>query len=392
VPDIRIDDRFWSGADLLRCGTPEGLCAEGAGLSIGPASIDALPIDPVPTGAARDTVHGHHYGVWTSPWHRPGFGATELVASWNATTPPGTWLRVAAAARSGTGEYTAWYVLGEWAYGDADIRRTTVTGQRDAHAHVAADTLVAEPGVVFTGYRLRVTLHRAPGAPAGPVLTAVGAMTSALPERSEVPASAPGAARGTELPVPRFAQHRHRDRYPEYGGGGESWCSPASTAMVLAYWGAGPDANELAWLPPGYPDPQVAHAARFTYDTGYGGTGTWPFNTAYAAHFGMTARVTRLASMTALETYLAAGIPVITSQSFTPGELPGAGYDTEGHLMVVTGCTADGDVIANDPAHAAVRTVYPRGAFETVWQRTRRRTRDGREADGPGGIAYLITP
>ena len=38
--------------------------------------------------------------------------------------------------------------------------------------------------------------------------------------------------------------------------------------------------------------------------------------------------------------------------------------------MVVTGFTAEGDVIVNDPAapgDADVRRVYPRAAFENVW-------------------------
>ncbi|MEU6645222.1 peptidase C39 family protein [Saccharomonospora sp. NPDC046836] len=332
------------------------------------------------------------YGQWTSPVQAPGFPATELIASWNADTPPGTWLRVSARTRTSTGAVTPWYVLAEWAHGDTDIRRTTIPGQDDEHAAVDVDTLTVEPGVRLHAYQLRVSLLRVAGSQVTPVLRAVGALASALPDRFTVPVSAPGRARGIELPVPRFAQNVHRGNYPEYGGGGESWCSPASTAMVLAYWGRGPDAAELAWLPPGYPDRPVAHAARCTYDHAYHGTGNWPFNTAYAAHYGLRGRVTRLRSLTELEDYLADGVPVITSQSFLASELDGAGYDTAGHLLVVTGCTEDGDVIVNDPAADDVRRVYPRAQFETIWQRTRRHTADGTVAGGPGGIAYLIEP
>ena len=32
--------------------------------------------------------------TWTSPWFATGFGFTELVASWNASTPAGTWIEV----------------------------------------------------------------------------------------------------------------------------------------------------------------------------------------------------------------------------------------------------------------------------------------------------------
>ncbi len=63
--------------------------------------------------------------------------------------------------------------------------------------------------------------------------------------------------------------------------------------------------------------------------------------------------------------------------------------------MVVVGFTAEGDVIANDPAspsNEAVRHVYPRAQFETIWLRTKRYDADGSVADGPGGIVYVIEP
>ena len=43
-------------------------------------------------------------GTWTSPWETTTFGFMQLVASWNADTPAGTWIQVemrATAARDG---------------------------------------------------------------------------------------------------------------------------------------------------------------------------------------------------------------------------------------------------------------------------------------------------
>jgi hypothetical protein len=151
---------------------------------------------------------------------------------------------------------------------------------------------------------------------------------------------------------------------------------------VIEYWDRRPSADALAWIDPALPDPQVIHAARMTYDYAYGGTGNWSFNTAYAATYGLRAQVTRLGSLAELERVVARGIPVVTSQAFTAGELDGAGYQTDGHLMVVVGFTAAGDVVANDPAaptNTEVRRVYDRRQFETVWLRS-------------GGVAYLIRP
>ncbi|MEV5298197.1 peptidase C39 family protein [Amycolatopsis methanolica] len=347
--------------------------------------------------AGTESYEGWDYerAQWTSPFHAPGFDATELIASWNARTPPGTWIQVEAQARTATGAETAWYVMGRWAAGDGDIKRTSVDGQDDAHAQVSVDTLVMKPGVLLRSYRLRVSLYRAPGTRETATVSAVGAMTSNVPDRFEVPVSRPGKASGIELPVPAYAQNIHKGHFPEYGGGGESWCSPTSTEMVVEYWGRRPRAEDMTWIPAGYADRTVDYAARHTYDHSYEGTGNWPFNTAYAATFGLRGHVTRLHSLTELEDYIARGIPVITSQSFRADELDGAGYGTAGHIMVVVGFTANGDVIANDPAansNANVRTIYPRAQFENIWQRTKRHTEDGSVASGPGGVVYLITP
>ena len=85
----------------------------------------------------------------------------------------------------------------------------------------------------------------------------------------------------------------------------------------------------------------------------------------------------------------------MTSQSFLASELDGANYGTSGHLFVVVGFTADGDVIVNDPASSSndvVRNVYKRAQFEQIWLRTKRTNASGGVSGGSGGIAYLIKP
>ena len=105
--------------------------------------------------------------------------------------------------------------------------------------------------------------------------------------------------------------------------------------------------------------------------------------------------VTRLHSLDELERFIAAGIPVVTSQSFLASELDGANYGTSGHLFVIVGFTADGDVVVNDPASSSnevVRNVYKREQFEQIWLRTKRINASGGVSGGSGGIAYLIKP
>src|SRR5947208_563531 len=60
-------------------------------------------------------------------------------------------------------------------------------------------------GVLLADYRLKVTLYRTPGSHRQPRVFEVGAMSSALPDRFSVPASAGHIAWGRELAVPRYS-------------------------------------------------------------------------------------------------------------------------------------------------------------------------------------------
>ena len=39
-----------------------------------------------------------------------------------------------------------------------------------------------------------------------------------------------------DLGVPQYSQEIHHGDFPQYDNGGEAWCSPTSTSMVVAYW------------------------------------------------------------------------------------------------------------------------------------------------------------
>ncbi|MBO1283272.1 peptidase C39 family protein [Streptomyces albidoflavus] len=390
-----IDNHFWSTAS-------DWLQGRASGIRVVAGSRPGIRI-AAPAGVAEyadphtGTTAAWEYATWTSPLHRSKVPATELIASWNARTPAGTWLQIEAEGVYADGARTPWYVLGRWASGDQDIRRTSVDDQGDDRTSVWTDTVSvddAASGTRIVAYRLRLTLYRTPGSGATPVVWRAGAMTSDIPDRFTVPATSPGRAR--ELAVPRYSQNTHVGQYPEYDNGGEAWCSPTSSQMIIEYWGRRPTAEDLAWVNPGYDDPQVCHAARFTYDYQYEGCGNWPFNAAYAATYDdLRAVVTRLGSLSDLHRLVSAGIPVITSQSFLAEELTGAGYGTSGHLMTVIGFTEAGDIIANDPAspsNEAVRRVYDRTEWSNIWLRTKRYAADGRVLSGTGGVCYLYFP
>jgi hypothetical protein len=395
APERLADHHSWTTYTDWRSGSPEGTRAQ-AGER--PGLVIDVPLGRVDyTDPHTGRTAAWEYATWTSPVHRLGVPATEVIASWNARTPAGTWVQIELRGTYSDGTDTPWYVLGRWAAGDQDIRRTSVDGQKDGRSSVWTDTFAIDDpatGLRLASYRLRLTLYRTPGTRLTPTVWRLGATGSDVPDRFTVPASVPGIAR--ELNVPRYSQETHKGQYPEYDNGGEAWCSPTSSQMIVEFWGRKPSAADLAWVNPAYADPQVCHAARFTFDYQYEGCGNWPFNAAYAATYkDLQGVVTRLGSLTDLETLIGAGIPAITSQSFLAAELTGAGYGTAGHLMTVIGFTADGDVVANDPnspTNEAVRRIYRRREWENIWLRTKRYNAAGKVVSGTGGICYLYFP
>ncbi|MEU6406493.1 peptidase C39 family protein [Streptomyces sp. NPDC046985] len=401
TPDWRrspreVDYRGWTSCADWLTGAFQGARVAGGAR---PGVVIARPVGVTDyTDPHTGATAAWEYATWTGPLHRLAVPATEAVASWNADTPSGTWLQAELRGAYSDGTQTPWYVMGRWAAGDEDVKRTSVDGQSDGRSSISTDTFAVDApasGLRLAAYQLRLTLYRRPGTRLTPTVWRIGAMASDVPDRFTVPASTPSGP-GGELAVPRYSQDIHDGQYPQYDNGGEAWCSPTSSQMVVGYWGGRLTPAQLSWVDPSYADPQVDYAARYTYDYQYTGCGNWPFNAAYAATFpGLQGVVTRLGSLTDAETLIAAGIPVITSQSFLKTELTGAGYGTSGHLMAVIGFTAEGDVIANDPASPsdeAVRRVYRRREFENIWLRTKRYDANGQVRSGTGGVCYLYFP
>jgi Peptidase_C39 like family len=360
-------------------GTRAGTTAAGGALTLASSGLGSLSYTD-PHGYGTTT---YDTGTWTSDWHEPGFAFAQAVPSWNASTPPGTWIQVELRARTTDGGETKWYVLGRWASGDEDFHRTSVPAQGDKNGFVAIDTFI--PKRALPAYQLRLTLLRASGSAASPSVTRLS--TVAANDASPYEPSETTMDEEIVLEVPEYSQEIHAGHYPEFDGGGEAWCSPTSTAMILAYWGRGPSAADYAYVTaadPGHPDPWVDYAARYTYDFNYQGAGNWPFNIAYASRFGLEGAVTQLRSLAEAEQFIKAGIPLVASLSFGSGKLDGFLFkSTNGHLLTIVGFTADGNVVSNDPAaltDADVQRVYDREQFEDAWM------------SSTGGLVYLMYP
>ena len=377
----------------LAGGTTSGLTRSGGSLTLASTGLDTVEYaDPFAriNGDGVDGSGTYRSGEWTSDIHPVSFAFNEVVSSWNARTPKGTWVQSEVQPQLDDGHWGNWYVLGRWSYGDDDFHRTSVGGQGDADGHVAIDTFFTNdhPAVA---YRMRLTLFRRTGTKKSPSVSRYSAVASNLTNRKMAfPSATTMNGTAIELGVPRYSQEIHHGEYPQFDNGGEAWCSPTSTSMVVAYWdqlfpgnGYTPSAAEMDWVP--YAEPWVDYTARYVFDYHYNGAGNWPFNTAYAAGRGLVGDVTMLHNLHEAEPFINAGIPLVASVAWNPNKLEGSDIkSTNGHLLVIEGFTADGSqVIVNDPATLPgnpVKHYYDREQFERAW------------VPASGGIVYVIRP
>jgi hypothetical protein len=270
----------------------------------------------------------------------------ELVVSWNVDAARVHGLRMEAQIVD-EGTDPKWYTLGLWAPDPRAHPRESVQGQKDALGEVQTDTLVLRQKA--RRVRLRLALVSTASDPAAG-LRFVG--LSFLNRGAAPPERQPRRkAWGRELDVPARSQLDY--------DGGEVWCSPTSTSMLLAYWAGRLGRPEL--------DRPVPEVARAVFDPNWPGTGNWPFNMAYAGAFpGLRAYVTRLDDLRAVEDRVASGVPVALSVSYN--RLKGKPHGGSGHLVVCVGFTSEGEVIVHDPGvRENVRRVFARSTVELAW-------------------------
>lgn len=367
--------RWTYGRDFAK-GQSHGLKAGVGKMTLGTGTVVQKYDDPRVSGGAKSFDRGY----WSSPWQRTGFSAKSLIPSWSIDTPGSTWARIDVRVRKGS-TVGSWDTVARWAKGTSSIQRSSYAAQTDDLARLSTDTVVANAGKTFDQWQVRVLLFKPKGSSTSPTLHAVNGIAASYLTRS------PGTSTTTmtstkDLAVPMSSQMIHKGEYATWGGGGEAWCSPTSTSMVMRFFGKGPTTSDYSWSP--YAESWVDHAARYTFDHQYDGTGNWPFNTAYAAGYSLDTFVTRLHDLREAEAFIKAGIPLVASVAFGRGELTGAPISsTPGHLLVIRGFTSTGKVIANDPAAASSSTVkrtYSRAQFEKAWLK------------GSGGVVYVVHP
>lgn len=360
--------RWRASAGQFNSWSRQGTALTPAGaLTLDPATAVA-GVDPFGPGGYRGGTY-YNGGTFLVGQASSGListpaGFSEAIASWNASTPAGTWIETLIRARV-EGRLTKSYNLGIWASDSSTVARHSVRAQGDADGFVAVDTLILDKKLRADGFELTFRLFTE-NANVPTVQSASLAMSRDYNKVGEFVPGDPGRW-NTLLAVPECSQMVYPD-------GGTVWCSPTSTSMVVAYW-----KQET-----GPCEPRVRAAVEGVYDWVYDGHGNWPFNTAYAATQGLEAEVVRFESMADAEKWVAAGVPVVISYYWDVHDLTGAPIPTSaGHLAVIVGFDAAGNPIVNDPAAATddqVQRTYLRSELEHLWVKK------------SGGTAYLIYP
>lgn len=312
----------------------------------------------------RDTTFPR-YGYWTSPEVPTQFGFTELIPSWNCSTPPHTGVRFQVRVRDArSGKWSPWLYLGQWGRTMVNRREDRVVSEFE-YGVVYTDNIVLDRPA--NAYQVRACLQSFDfDAMSRPSIRRISVSYSGVVRDDQTyqqlldrPRAASNWAR--DLPVPFRAQG---DTPPPLKG---QSCSPTSTTMVMAYWGV---------------DRPTVENALAIYDDEHDLFGNWGRAVQRAAEMGLDAWVTRFRNWEQVKSMIAAGQPVIASIQYdNRAEFPSAAVGpTNGHLIVIRGFKENGDVIVNDPASRdkGNGAVYKADELGRAW------------FDNAGGVAYII--
>jgi hypothetical protein len=298
-------------------------------------------------------------GVWMSDTIKPNFAFTELLPSWNVIVEHADQAGIRFDVRirdDASGEWSPWLYMGYWGRSLRDKRVTEFAGGK-----IDIDTLeLSKPADAF---EIRATLQKFQttlATPAlSPVLKEISVVTSKKRDADSGPTSRP-AWKPINLPVPFRAQGWEVDSIKH------SVCSPTSVSMVLE-WAGTPRAT--------------AENCMAIWDDEYALFGNWNRAVQLAGSLGHEAYLDRYATMDQARATLSSGQPLIASIRFKKGEFPSnIQKSTAGHLIVLRGVDANGDIICNDPASKdrGNGVVYKADELGRAW------------IGSTGGVAYVI--
>jgi hypothetical protein len=305
------------------------------------------------------------YGSWVSPIVESEFGFTELIPSWNVTTPRDTGVRFQVRTRDGaSGQWSPWLYLGQWGRTiDASSKDEIVT--EFAGGMVYTDNLLLDHPA--SAFQVRASLQSFDlDRSVNPIVRRIavsysGQVTDRTQREKLIQPVKIKGDWARDIPVPFRAQGDAPRNVRS------SICSPTSTTMVMAFCGV---------------DCPTVENALAIYDDRVDDFGNWARAVARAGECGLDAWITRVRNWDQAKLYIAQGQPLIASIRFKHGEFPSNVLkSTAGHLLVIRGFKPNGDVICNDPASRdkGNGVVYKADELGRAWFKN------------AGGVAYIIS-
>ena len=284
------------------------------------------------------------------------FPFDELLLSADAVFSGSGELEAEAQVKAG-GTWSPWFSYGRF---NPPAGGTSVKDQQNDFGRMDVDVLKLKQKA--TAFRYRLTLTPGAGSRAALRLAAASYTDSSAPYSQADAAAKPAPFSPARVKAPAFSQMIQQVNYAG------DICSPVSLAMTLSSLG-------------GKAEPLPTAAA--VLDSAENIYGNWFLNTAYAGSRGFYAFLARLNTLEEARAFIQAGSPVIASVTFGPDELKNSPLKkTRGHLLVITGFDAKGDVITHDPAapeQKTVERVYKRAEFAAAWLKNKY------------GTAYIVT-
>ncbi len=331
----------------------------------GEVTVTSSPAGVSIRKAIREQTDGkYRLATHTSRVIRAAFPFNDLVPSWNVDVPEGTGFVVQIRMGRQAGDFwTPFYYLGRWGQVPRDAVKKVI---RDEFGTIDIDYFRSDQ--VFDRIQYRLLLATTDPEQT-PTLRRFGLAYSntmndeslAREHRSKV-RPAPQARWARRLPVPFRSQ---RDEDPKIAG---SVCSPTSTAMVMEYRGV---------------NQPTAHMAEVIWDAEYRMFGNWARAVQGAYLAGVPGYLRRFGNWDEVHKEIAAGQPVIASIRVRElNGLRGAPYRrSNGHLLVIVGFDAEGNVLVNDPAARTADSgmaTYFREDMDKAWL-------------DHGGVGYVLT-
>ena len=295
--------------------------------------------------------------VLTSPPSKAAIPFDQLLAGANAVLGPRDSMELEVRVKIGS-RWSPWFSFGGLRPGG---KVASARNPKSAFGRMDTDILTLPKKATHARYR--VTLRTAAGSTAFLRLVSITCTDTKAAYDETRAIRRPASFAPVSIDVPEISQMTQRARCAK------DICSPTSVAMILRHFGLKDGA-----LP-------TAAAAFDTFAKIYG---NWTLNTMHAGRRGLYAWPARLESLEEARRYLAAGIPLVVSLTFGPGELKKAPLaKTRGHLVVLKGFDKNGRALVNDPAAPSTGTVgrsYDRKEFARAWLGNKR------------GTAYVIAP